>query len=220
MDADLVRRYRSSEGAAAYRRKYGRSWLRRLSNRRELALVGRALERAGASGRVLDCPCGAGRLVPVLLRGADEVVGADLSMAMVSEARDALAPEVAAGRVSLLASGAGALPFGDGAFDVAVCHRLLHHVPEAEARLRILRELARVARNAVVLSFADAATRKAARRRRKGSSCVLLSEADLAREAAACGLVLDPPVTRIAGWFSVQAVAVLRVAAGEPSDGR
>ena len=79
MDAKLIARYRSERGAADYRVKYTKSLARRLSHRREMAIVRAALRRAEVAGRVLDCPCGAGRLVPTLLRVAEHVTAVDMS---------------------------------------------------------------------------------------------------------------------------------------------
>lgn len=214
MDPKLLARYGSPEGAAAYRRKYERTWIRRLSNRREMGVVRRGLSAAGARDEILDCPCGAGRLVPVLLERAGRVVGADLSPAMVAEARSALAPLVAAGAVDLRVASADALPFPDRAFDTAVCHRLLHHVSERRDRVRILAELGRVARRGVVVSFQDATTGKGRRQARQGKQGrrVVLHPDELAAEAAEAGLLLVPPVHRLSPRFSLIAVAVLRKA--------
>lgn len=212
MDRHLTDRYASVEGAAAYRRKYEASPARRWSNRQELAAVRQALERAGASGRVLDCPCGAGRLAPTLLARAQHVTGADLSAAMVAEARDALAPEISAGRVDLLVASADRLPFPDRAFDTAVCHRLLHHLADPAARGAVLRELARVAARRVIVSFSDATTFKARWQRLRGVSRrrTVLTPDQLREEAAAAGLVPLGEPLRLCGWFSLVAVAVFR----------
>jgi len=206
VDLHLGERYRSREGAAAYARKFSRSWTRRISNWRELALVGKALARAGPAERLLDCPCGAGRLWPVLLRHATRLCAADVSGEMLRQGRAILGD---AGTVPLAAATVARLPFADRAFDVAVCHRLLHHLSVAE-REQALSELARVVRRAVVLSFADAETGRARRRRKRGgSSCVFLAEAELAAEATRHGLELELPVLRKP--FSTQSIAVLRV---------
>lgn len=218
MDPHLTARYASPEGAAAYRAKYDRAFTRRWSNRRELKAVAAALERAGTSGRVLDCPCGAGRLTPTLLARASHVTAADLSPAMVAEARDALGTEAAAGRVSFAVASADRLPFPDGSFDTAVCHRLLHHLADPAARAGVWRELARVASRRVIASFSDASTWKArlqglrgVRRRR-----TILTPQALAAEAAAHGLVLDGRPRRLSSVFSLVAVAVFRVERPRP----
>ena len=210
MDANLIARYRSTEGAAAYRRKYERSWVRRLSNWREMRLVARALRLAGTSGRVLDCPCGAGRLVPTLLSVADHVTAVDMSDAMVAEARDALQAEVSADRVAFAVAGANDLPFDDGAFDTAVCHRLIHHMGDADERAGVFRELARVARRRVVLSFSDDSTWKGRSQRRreiKRSRYALMPE-QLAEEMGAHGWTPVGSPMHINPVSSLVAVAV------------
>ncbi len=166
MDPKLLERYQSEDGAARYRAKYRGSWVRRLSHRREMAIVRRALERAEAKGPILDCPCGAGRLVPTLLRFAEHVTCADISETMVAEAKDALAGT--AGQVEYFVASAGKLPFEANQFDTVVCHRLIHHMPDAEERGAVFAELARVARRRVVLSFSDDSTRKGRSQRRRG----------------------------------------------------
>jgi len=213
MDPKLLSRYQSSSGAAAYRRKYERSWIRRLSNRRELAIVDKALARAGARGRVLDCPCGAGRLTPTILRHADAVVCADISAPMVDEAREALAPFERAGVVSFAVASAADLPEEDDAFDTAVCHRLIHHMADAGERAAVLAELARVAARRVVLSFSDDSTWKGRSQRRRGvhrRRSALMPDA-LFAEAAARGLVPLGKPLRLNGFHSLVAIAVFAV---------
>ena len=204
-------RYGSRAGAEAYDQKYRASATRRLSNRREMALVRRALRRAGTAGDALDVPCAAGRLVPVLLERVRLVTAVDLSPAMVEVARQALAGPLAAGQAVVLEGSAEALPFAGGAFDTAVCWRLLHHLTDRAARLRVLAELARVARRAVVVSFADAGTVKARLQALRGRNrrCVKLTRAALSAEAREAGLSLEATM-RLSSCFSLVAAAVLR----------
>jgi ubiquinone/menaquinone biosynthesis C-methylase UbiE len=212
MDPRLTARYGSTAGAAAYRRKYEKSWTRRLSHRREMRVVAAAVRDAGAGGRFLDCPCGAGRLVPTLLEHAEHVTAVDLSPAMVEEARDALAADADAGRVAFAVAPADALPFPDRAFDVAVCHRLLHHLADPAARTAILRELARVARRAVVCSFSDATTLKGRVQSWRGQTGrrIAFAPATLRAEAQAAGLLPLGPVRRLNGLSSLVAVTSFR----------
>ncbi len=203
--------YGTPEGAAHYREKHGTSFVRRLASRRELSLVYRALAQASASGRILDCPCGAGRLGPVLLRRAVRLVGADLSDPMLREAQTVLAAPARAGRVGFVRAPAQSLPFARGAFDVAVCSRLLHHIADPAARAQVLRELARVAGRWVVLSFHDATAMKCRIRGKRPRSRVALTPAELGAEAAREGLAFVPPLRRVNGWFSLVAVALFRV---------
>lgn len=103
--------------------------------------------------RVLDVGTGNGEVLRALIRwsasrgGRWKGVGLDIHpdvVALASESR---------GRPSLpiVRADALALPFQDDAFDVALCTLTLHHFPNGDA-VRLLRELARVARRLVLVS--------------------------------------------------------------------
>jgi SAM-dependent methyltransferase len=132
---------------------------------------------------------------------------------MVEEARAALAPFAEAGVVSFLIAPASDLPVEDDAFDTAVCHRLIHHMADAQERARVLGELARVARRRVLLSFSDDSTWKGRSQRRRGvhrRRCAL-QPADLFAEAAVHGLVPLGTPLRLNGFHSLVAIAVFAV---------
>lgn len=212
MDPKLLERYQSKDGAAAYRAKYDRSWIRRLSHRREMAIVRRALERADARGPLLDCPCGAGRLVPTLRRFTSDITCADISETMVAEARAAVGEQ----GIRFVVASADALPFEADRFDTAVCHRLIHHMPDPDERAGVFAELARVARRRVVLSFSDDSTRKGRSQRRRGvhrRRSALLPD-DLFRETAAHGLEPIGTPLRLNPFSSLVAVVPFRVLGG------
>lgn len=96
--------------------------------------------REAGGDRVLDAGCGTGRLVGPLQELGLRVVGADLSPAMVAEARSAM-PE-AEFHVTDLAE----LPFEDESFDgVVAWYSLIHH--DASSLHAALAELARVVRD-------------------------------------------------------------------------
>lgn len=96
--------------------------------------------------RVLDAPCGAGRLAAALAALGAEGLGLDRSAAMLQRA--ALAhPE----RQFVRADSAH-LPLRDNAVDGVVVFRFLHHL-EPNAARRVIAEATRVARHYVVVSF-------------------------------------------------------------------
>lgn len=82
--------------------------------------------------RVVEVGCGPGflwrsRSLPDGVR----IIATDLSIGMVSEARD----HITAARFGFAAADAQALPFGDGTFDLVVANHMLYHVPDLDAAL-------------------------------------------------------------------------------------
>lgn len=104
----------------------------------ERALIDELVPRAGAT--VLEICCGGGRVTPHLVRDGNRVIGLDRSAACVASAhaRDGSSP-------FYLEGDAAALPFADGAFDVAACFENSLGVIFS-SRLRALAELLRVTR--------------------------------------------------------------------------
>ncbi len=64
-----------------------------------------------------------------------------------------------------MAADALQLPFGDRSFDLVMAVRLLHHLHTEEQQGACVRELLRVARRWVILTFADARSLKGRNRR-------------------------------------------------------
>ena len=150
-----VRNKWQSEGAAAH---YSAERFRNDRARgRDPHLVKKLLDRhlAGCQiGATLDVPCGTGRLAPLLSSLSGFYTGADVSAAMLSEARE-----------PLVRADAERLPFRARSFEVVVCCRLLHHLDEGRELAAVIRELTRVSSELVIASFWDAASLPALRRR-------------------------------------------------------
>jgi SAM-dependent methyltransferase len=161
-------------------------------DRRERAALGALLARAGLprGARVLDCPSGAGRLAGLLAARGLSVAAADQSEAMLAHASAALAAAGLPRRAA--AADALALPFRDGAFDLVLCHRLLHHLGKEGERRALLASLAAASRRWVLLSWFDALSlqhlRRALRRPFRPSRRHAVTRASLLRDAAAAGL--------------------------------
>jgi ubiquinone/menaquinone biosynthesis C-methylase UbiE len=136
------------------RTKYDRSMAARYSrrsparNREEGRVLARILEGMPPGCEVIDVPCGAGRVSRLLTDHGHRVTSADLSSDMLCEASSALGKEARLLRADLLR-----LPFSGGSFDHAFCIRLFHHLPSPATRVAMLRELGRVTRGSVVLTF-------------------------------------------------------------------
>jgi SAM-dependent methyltransferase len=114
----------------------------------EASVLGPALDRVGAPGKILDLGTGTGIGARALASRfpAAEIVGVDLAPAMIAEAKKLL-PEDLAGRVRFEVADASALPFADGEFDLVV---LLNMIP-------FFGELARVTApvGAIVFGFSS-----------------------------------------------------------------
>ncbi len=133
--------YQREAVAAAYDRDRFRGLQGTLVDWLEQRLVLNALAGLHPGSRVLDLPVGTGRMARRLAEAGYRVVGTDISGPMLAVAQQ-LGSE--AEDTGALARGdAEALPFADKSFDAAVCLRLLSHLPP-EARLSVLREMARV----------------------------------------------------------------------------
>jgi SAM-dependent methyltransferase len=111
----------------------------------------------GSRLRILDAPCGTGRLENGLLAFGD-VTGLDVSRAM-------LATDHTHRGAARVCADVRRMPFADGTFDAVVCCRLLHHLPTEDVVASVLAELVRVSRDLVVVSFWDSGSLAAWRRR-------------------------------------------------------
>lgn len=106
--------------------------------------------RPGPDARVLDVATGTGGQALAFARAAREVVGVDLSDAMLRVARR----KCCAPNVTFLRADAAELPFEDASFDVACISFALHEMP-ASVRDRVMREMARVTRAGGAVVVAD-----------------------------------------------------------------
>lgn len=108
----------------------------------------------GTTITLLDIATGSGDIPRALVRwgrrkGDDlRVLATDVSEDVLAVARRETADEPA---ICVEACDARALPYADGAFDIAVCSLALHHFPRAEA-VRVLEEMGRVARRGILLN--------------------------------------------------------------------
>jgi 2-polyprenyl-3-methyl-5-hydroxy-6-metoxy-1,4-benzoquinol methylase len=90
--------------------------------------------------RVLDIATGPGYIAEAFAGAAREVVGVDLTDAMLAIAKERT-KERGIANVSFRAADAQSLPFENGSFDVVVCRLALHHLLKP---LQVLREMVRV----------------------------------------------------------------------------
>jgi ubiquinone/menaquinone biosynthesis C-methylase UbiE len=188
--------YQNREIAQAYDRErfrgvVGRTFdaLEKRALRKALGVVGKALPRP----RVLDVPCGTGRITELLLEQGLDVTGGDISPAMMEVAREKTARF--GEHVSYRQLDLDRLDLPEGSFDLVTCIRLFHHL-ETGARGRILGELARVSRRFVLVNVSLSSAYHRLRRRVKrflgqGVSRTSSTWTEIYREAAAAGLRIE-----------------------------
>ncbi len=140
---------RHEERAASYSTKYDRELHKRISSYFERRVIQRALAITGArDATVIDVPCGAGRLTPLLLPVSKLLVSSDYSPAMLHFFRRAH------GKPCFVGS-AFDLPFANRTFDVVFSARLSHHIESDARRTDYLRELMRISRGSVIVTIFD-----------------------------------------------------------------
>lgn len=129
--------------ASHYQAHHRKNLRTRLTNRRELHCLYRALRAAGSPRRALDLPCGTGRFWPAFARaGVETLLAGDGSAAMLDVA--------SANRISehlpaeLVECSAFNMTLPDQCVEFAACLRFYHHLARSEDRRALLEELRRV----------------------------------------------------------------------------
>ena len=201
--------------AEKYPSEYSTGW----RDRREKACIVECLSAIPAGSKVLDLPCGTGRLTKLLVERGYHVTAGDASPAMLARAtenyagyrseRGAQAPDVEFSVRDVLSTG-----FATDEFDGISCIRLFHHFSEAETRRKALRELRRICRGPIVVTFLnsfalDRATAwlKARIRGRKPQNQRPIPFRTFAADIEAAGLQIDKKIAAHWGissrWFLV-----------------
>ena len=114
-------------------RVYSRSRLLEWLQRRAMAELD-----LGSGDRVLDVACGAGKLVRAIAPQVERAVGADLSPAMIEEAKRRMAadPAAPAERIDFAVGASDDLPFADGEFTAVITTTAFHHFPDPAGAVR------------------------------------------------------------------------------------
>jgi ubiquinone/menaquinone biosynthesis C-methylase UbiE len=199
---------RRKERAESYATKYDRELHKRISSYFERRAIRRALAVTGAcDANVLDVPCGAGRLTPLLSPVSARLVSCDYSPAMLSVFRRKFGGPCTVGS-------AFDLPFADRSFDVVFSARLSHHIESDARRADYLREIMRISAGWVIVTIFDRNSlknrlRELSRRWRAKRSKHTTARGDLEGIARESGFIVAAgfPLSRLA---SGQVFYVLR----------
>ncbi|MBK9388263.1 MAG: class I SAM-dependent methyltransferase [Planctomycetes bacterium] len=167
---ELRASYPIFEKPEAYERKRSvRNFLDYVRYGFERRALRRCLERTEGVRRVLDVPCGVGRLFSFWREQGLGILGVDVSPSMAAAAASALAAGIGAGEVRV--GDAFALPLAaDENVDLVACLRFVYYFDEVE-RKRLFEEFHRVSKRYLLVQFKDGGTlaerHRAARRRKR-----------------------------------------------------
>lgn len=148
--AEVVEYFGTADAAEKYS---GELW-GTATHRRESRCIRAGLAELRPGARVLDLPCGAGRLLPLLGRMGFAVTAADSSQHMLDRAKAMAARHGLAGApVEYAVADIFKTSFPPDSFDGVVCNRLLHHFREPKIRSAALAELRRLTAGPILVSF-------------------------------------------------------------------
>jgi SAM-dependent methyltransferase len=119
-------------------------------NFRKWKTILNALALTGGVKSILDLPCGAGRFTGRLAECGFDVIAADISMEMMEVARTGIGN--LDGLHGYVRADAEHIPLADGCVDCVMSIRFFFHV-DADARRRILSEMARVSRRWLIIDY-------------------------------------------------------------------
>ncbi len=130
------------------RRRYPPGYLTEFKKRQDV----RTLHESIGPGplRVLDLPCGSGRLIEPMARRAYRVVGADISEEMLAATQRRLGGS--RGLAGLVRCDVRQLPFRERSFDLVVCMRFLYYFGREE-RAALIREMSRLSRKWLLMQY-------------------------------------------------------------------
>lgn len=143
--------YQDTIQASTYDQKRFSSLRGKVGNYLDQRALAQALAKIPRTGkdalRVLDIPCGTGRMTKFLLDKGEKVIGADISAEMMGVAREKVQNH--ANFEGFFQEDAAQLTFPNDSFDCVISIRFIGHIPK-DVRISILKEFARVSQFAII----------------------------------------------------------------------
>lgn len=127
----------------------------RATDRREKKCICKALQHISSGSSVLDLPCGNGRFLPLLKELGYNVTAADSSKYMVEKAQQYNKSNKSDAKETSKFHICNVLQtnFKENSFDAVICNRLFHHFSDADIRQQALKELRRICKGPIIVSF-------------------------------------------------------------------
>ncbi len=142
--------WQNSDVANTYNNKRFSSISGRLSDWLDKRAIKKSIASLPKTMRILDMPCGTGRISHCLLSlGYNKVTCADISDDMIQVASSMLKnfQDVTFHRVD-----AENTPFGNASFDAIVSIRFMGHIPK-DIRIKILKEMGRICKGNIIIEY-------------------------------------------------------------------
>lgn len=154
MEYKAKKAYQDKIIVESYNSKRFKSLKGKITNWMELRLIDKALRylQVLSPARILDLPCGTGRLTLRLLEMGHMVTGADISPEMVRHTNERIKEKGFEAKSVAKVENAENLSFSDNSFNGGICLRLLGHTPP-ENRLKIIQEFNRVCSDFLILVY-------------------------------------------------------------------
>jgi len=145
-------RYRSASEAESYKDGYTKGFsLRVMKNRLIAYFEQKAIMKATAlcNGveKIMDIPCGTGKMTKLLSDKYKTYLGADMSYEMIQEIESTK-------NLTFIQADGTAIPLLDNSLDAIVSLRLIHRLP-AEVKFKFFNELSRISSEYLIFSFSD-----------------------------------------------------------------
>ena len=158
------------ESYSEYRNRtvYGQETSKRYAERKrshtaEFDLVDAAMERIPADTKLIDLPCGGGRMSLHLAKQGYDVISADRSEHMISITKEIMQEADFPGHVQI--EDIENLSMADRSIDGVFCFRLFQHFPNKDIRAKAVSEMCRIADQYVIMSYFNSRCLNIVRRR-------------------------------------------------------
>ena len=132
-------------------RRFTRSYRMKRLDRFEKSFAFRVSQIAGTDSHIVDVPCGNGRFFDIFSKSRLlTMVDYSENMLQAVSERINIGPNV-----RLIQPDISSIPSPDSSAEVCFCMRLFHHMKDNQVRLAALKELSRISKKYVAISFYD-----------------------------------------------------------------
>jgi len=129
--------------------RYSKPTRGRRLDRIDKAFARKLYSMVGSNAHIVDIPCGTGRFFEIFSKAAKlTMIDYSESMLKVAKERHEI-PE----NVTMLQGDIASLPLSDNSADLCFCMRFFHHLDNDKITLKVLKELSRISRKYVAISF-------------------------------------------------------------------